>query len=269
MSCSGGLRLEIAANSNNRGTCVAKTQSTSSTVKIFVRSNQANAADTSRLQYNGQIASDVLDGIYRAYVAGAKVYGAKIEVLLETGTHVITQRNIDLFKEREHKDLLADFYSPLFDLTIRAFECTDNSHAASSTSFQCQRSSNTAAQNEVRILNKVGSQLYFQVPQKLTFKGIIVDAIDSNMDLKTGPSTQLSQECQWINGNGLPKCPTANPFKAQYDQVCGYKDPLTSLFQFRVIHRATSSVNDIQKLVITNSTFQNFFYEFGSLVRLP
>ena len=74
--------------------------------------------------------------------------------------HVVTQEIIDKYHERVEKDLLADFYSPVFDLTIRPYVCTDNSHKDSSTEYKCQKESNTLAQNETRVLNKVGSQMY-------------------------------------------------------------------------------------------------------------
>lgn len=55
-----------------------------------MRSNAAGTSDTSSLQYDGEVATDLMDGIYKAYVAGATYSGVTIELLLETEMHVIT-----------------------------------------------------------------------------------------------------------------------------------------------------------------------------------
>lgn len=84
-----------------------------------------------------------MSGIFEAYNTGATFYDVKIEVLLETGSHIITRDVVDNFESRKASVLTADFIAPSFELIIRPYKCSDNTNAGSGT-YKCQQDSNTA-----------------------------------------------------------------------------------------------------------------------------
>ena len=65
----------------------------------------------------------------KAYIAASNYTGMRVELLLETGTHVVTGFAVEKYLQNKTHEKQLDFVNPMFSLTIRPFKCSDNSNS--------------------------------------------------------------------------------------------------------------------------------------------
>jgi hypothetical protein len=196
-----------------------------------------------------------LDALFEAYEAASKHTQMTIEILLERGKHQISPEQVENFKFKKQAFKEVDFVNPEFELIIRPLLCSDLSDESELDCFSVYEQD---IKRQVKILNKVGADFQLQIPRSLIVQNITFDAIDSNG----------GQDCYWDNSH-MPLCKEGEFKPSQISQVCGNRNPLASLFSFDVIKQEIDDLPLVQRLCIRGCQFQNFFYDFGSLIRLP
>eukprot|EP00356_Strombidium_inclinatum_P016937 CAMPEP_0170509800 /NCGR_PEP_ID=MMETSP0208-20121228/65410_1 /TAXON_ID=197538 /ORGANISM="Strombidium inclinatum, Strain S3" /LENGTH=599 /DNA_ID=CAMNT_0010793195 /DNA_START=552 /DNA_END=2351 /DNA_ORIENTATION=- len=261
LTCKNGQYLDADS------ACVDKSGELATKQLLVLNSgNKAQAETVDQSSDKTVVHQNLLSAIFQAYSESTSYETASVEILLEKGTHYVLPSHAEEFRIKQRESRLVDFTNSKLDLLIKPVSCSSLTISEVSYSDLANYCTDDVQTDTVTIRNKAKAEFELFVPFKLRVENLVFEAIDS---VDSELNDEETADFEWQDGNDYPE-PTGSRVRGTFDlfPVCKYRS-YASLFQFIAPYRDVSSVDEVQTLEIADCKFQNFFYELGSIVRLP
>jgi hypothetical protein len=187
-----------------------------------------------------------------------------INIYLLKGDHFMT-RSLSSYVLQVNKK---DQYSGNQEITIQPAFCstTVGGHTFGGGDSDC-----IASDQQITIYYQMGNIFEFKVPLSLTIQSIIFDALDSSFTPTEGWLTTKSKCWNIADTTLTVNSDNPSPISSWTIQSRQTEECVStfggSLFQFQ-FSETLSTISSVGTLTISKWTFQNFFYDFTSLIGL-
>ncbi|TNV88194.1 hypothetical protein FGO68_gene1286 [Halteria grandinella] len=268
--CRTGSWLNITDNQLNVGQCLLQDEQINQkkTVELFVTGNRSDQ-QVDEFHFGG-----ILQAMRFAYGVHQS-YGAE-KVIIRISNQII------------HYVLMKDL------VELRGFLIDDNNMIGANyqiiiLSQGCSVEEGSKCNEKAKVVNKVGGHLKFYSPfgGNLTIKNLIIDSIDSVLDVRDEPEIPGTLSC--LNSDALccsidikstnfnctnPQNQTQS-LKPRFHKfnACFVKPIGGSLIQFTIFDEGNQydliNFPKMSSVLVEGCEFRNFFYEMNSIVQLP